>query len=475
MKNKLFGIVGAVAVLAGVFIAGSAAATNADEQGEPLLPIVYVHGGAGSGAQYETQAMRFSSNNYPNVVTAIDRTSSSSPTLNPMLDAFFDQVMAETGDSQIYVVAHSLGTTLMVNYLNSSPERSARVAKYISIDGATGATCPGNPAPVDCLGIFGQGLPGRMMGPNNVYFPNFSHTQTATSDLSFAEQYKFFTGEEPATTLVLPEPPGEVEIAGKLIDFPANTGVDGATVEIWEVHGNSGVRKDSSPMAVINIGPTGEWGPVKVNGQKYYEFAVTRPGSATVVHYYRQPFIRSNYLIRLLASPPGSPILTNTATGPDHSAAVIIRYKEWWSDQGAGSDILNVSTTSPTWGNQAPLNILSNSAVAPRLPIIPFSPNKIGLHVFDAGVDKVSTLAPIPFFLGQTFQTGIDIWIPATTPPDGTVRWENAPRGDTSRLQTVNTPNWASSDHRISIQFNDYVQDINSWGECMQARPSPCR
>jgi triacylglycerol esterase/lipase EstA (alpha/beta hydrolase family) len=60
---------------------------------------VYVHGGAGSGAQYETQAMRFASNSYPNVVRAIDRTSSTSATLNPMLDAFFDAVMAETGDA----------------------------------------------------------------------------------------------------------------------------------------------------------------------------------------------------------------------------------------------------------------------------------------------------------------------------------------------------------------------------------------
>jgi triacylglycerol esterase/lipase EstA (alpha/beta hydrolase family) len=99
---------------------------------EPSLPIVFVHGGAGSAAQYETQARRFASNGYPNLVTGIDRTSSVSATLNPMLDAFFDAVMAQTGDTQIYAVAHSLGTGLMNNYLNSSPARAARVAKYIS-------------------------------------------------------------------------------------------------------------------------------------------------------------------------------------------------------------------------------------------------------------------------------------------------------------------------------------------------------
>jgi len=463
----------AVMALAGILLAASwPMSARADE---PRLPIVYVHGGAGSGAQYETQAMRFSSNNYSNVVRAIDRTSSSSATLNPMLDAFFDGVMAETGDTQIYVVAHSLGTSLMVNYLNSSPARSARVAKYINVDGATGVNCPGNPAPVNCKGIWGQGSPLRAMGTNNAYFPNYGHTQTVTAADSFAEQYKYFTGEDPTTTLVLPVPPGEVQIAGKAINFPANTGLDGATLQIWEVHDNSGIRKDDSPMATFSIGPTGEWGPVSVNGKKYYEFTLIRTDVSFVGNYYFQPFIRSDYLVRLLGSPPGSTIIANTASGPDHSAAVLIRYKEWWSDQGAGSDILNVSTTSPTWGDQAPLNTLSNTAVAPRNPIVPFSPNKIGLHIHDALADKVSTLAPIPFFLAQTFQSGVDIWMPATTPPDGSIRWENAPRGDTSRPQTVNTPNWASDGHRISIQFNDYVQDINSWPQCKQTKPSPCK
>jgi hypothetical protein len=101
--------------------------------------------------------------------------------------------------------------------------------------------------------------------------------------------------------------------------------------------------------------------------------------------------------------------------------------------------------------------------------------NKIGVHVHDAAADKVSTLAPIPFFLALTFQTGVDLWMPATTPTDGYITWENAPRGDTTRLQTLHTPNWASDAHRISIQFNDYVQDVNSWVECKQADPSPCK
>ena len=467
MKLRLLvPIVAAVLVLAWVLVAGSSASTTADawHPQEPRLPIVYVHGGAGSAAQYETQAMRWASNYYPNVVTGIDRTSSYSPVLNPMLDEFFDNVMAETGDDQIYVIAHSLGTSLMVNYLNSSPERSARVAKYINIDGATGENCPGNPEPVDCMNIARN--PASIMGPINVHLTDHGHTQCVTSAQSFVAQYEFLTGKEPKTTLVVPEFPLLVKIAGKLINFPANTGVDGATMEVWEVDGDTGARKYSSPKAVINIGPTGEWGPIRVNGQKHYEFAVMRPDSENVAHYYRQPFLRDDYLIRLLSSEPDSPIITNTEVGPDHAAAVLIRYKEWWTDQETGNDTMWVTTDSPTWNNDPDnpspptLNILSNPAVGLRIA------HKIGIHAHDARVaDKVSTLNPIPYFVGQIFQTGVDIWMPATEPPDGTITFMSEPRGDTTRPQVVNVPNWASEDHRISIQFNDYEQDINTWWE----------
>lgn len=60
--------------------------------------------------------------------------------------------------------------------------------------------------------------------------------------------------------------------------------------------------------------------------------------------------------------------------------------------------------------------------------------------------------------------------MPATAPPEGTVSFVNAPRGDPSRRQAINVPNWASSTDRITVTFNDFVQDVNSWGECKRAR-----
>src|SRR5262245_10365467 len=88
----------------------TAPASSARAQGDPApaLPVVFVHGGAGSAAQYESQALRWASNDYPNLVTAIDRTSSSGETILLQLDGFFDEVRTATGAEQIYVIAHSL-------------------------------------------------------------------------------------------------------------------------------------------------------------------------------------------------------------------------------------------------------------------------------------------------------------------------------------------------------------------------------
>ncbi len=477
MNLRLFGFIAAFAlVLTGVLVAGSSAPMPADAchgghcHGEPSLPIVFVHGGAGSAAQYETNAQRFASNGYPNIVTGLDRFSSLIQPVYEQMDDFFDAVMAETGDSQIYVAAHSAGTSYMVGYLNSSPERSARVAKYINIDGAKGEFCPGNPEPVNCLNISRTGS----LGPLNVNFPTFQHTQCVTAEESFFEQYKFLTGEEPETTLVLPEPPGQVEIGGRVILFPANTAAEGTTLQMWEVDGETGHRIAAVPKKVMEIGADGNFGPIKVNGKKHYEFTLLRTDVDYITHYYFQPFIRDNLLIRLLVAPVDSELVAHTPTGPDQTSMIILRYFDYLTGEESENDVLWVTTKSPAWDddpvNPTPptLNILSEPNIAPRA-------NKLGIHMGDEDLDKVSTLALIPWFFTQPFQTAVDIWMPATEPPDGTITLTNLPGKDPTLPQTINIPNWVSEGHRILVMPNNYFQEINSWPECKQAKPSPCK
>ena len=454
----------------GIVVAGSARANDIDPS--TALPIVFVHGFAGSAAQYASVAKRFVSNGYPaDRIRAFEYDSSASIAAVPAaLDAMIDAVRAEFGVARVNLVGHSLGTTVSGIYL-SVPARAAKVARYVGVDGASSANCGVTDPNLDCMGIF-RGSAGNV-GGNNVYFNGTqSHVEAATSAQSFAAQFQFFTGQAPGTMLILPEPPGQVEVAGRAVNFPQNTGADGAILAIWEVDAATGTRTDAEPVATIRIGASGEWGPVSINGQQHYEFELLRPDSATVQHLYYQPFLRDDYWVRLLSSPPTSAIVGNTVTGPDHAAAVVIRNREWWTTDPAGhKDTLEISTTSASRGDQTAVNALQN-VTGNALGV---STTPVGIHVHDNPADGVSSLALIPFFASQAFQSGADVYMPATEPPDGTITFQSAPRGDASRVQVVNVPNWASSAHRITVNFNDYVQDINSWGECKRQKPSPCK
>jgi Lipase C-terminal domain/Lipase (class 2) len=450
----------------------ASAAHTGDARDAPL-PIVFVHGAAGSGAQYGSVAKRFVSNGYPaDRIRTYEYDSSSAAAIAAApagVDALVDQLRARYGVARVNLVGHSLGTSVSASYL-SQPARAAKIAHYVGVDGGSIPTCGVTDPNLDCMGIF-RGSTGNV-GGNNVYFNGEqSHVEAATSAESFAAQYSFFTGHAPATTLILPEPPGQVEIAGRLVNFPQNSGANGATLSIWEVHPATGARKESTPVSTLAIGPSGDWGPVKVNGQQHYEFEVRRLDTASVGHLYYQPFMRDDYWVRLLSTPPTSGTITNTLTGPDHAATVVLRYREWWTTHPSGrQDILEVSTTSRGAGNEPPVNALQNVLSNGNL-----GPSPIGIHIHDNPADHVSSLNLIPFFQTQAFQTGVDVFMPATDPPDGTITYRNAPRGDASRLQVLSMPNWASDGHRSSINFNDYVQDVNTWGACKSAKPSPCK
>jgi pimeloyl-ACP methyl ester carboxylesterase len=465
-------LLGACAVPQGASSAGGGGPHGGGAGRGRLLPVVFVHGGSGSAAQYETQALRWASNGYPNLVTAIDRISADAAVINPILDGFFDDVLAQTGDRKLFVVGHSQGVAVMNNYLNSSPERAARVAKYIGIDSASGPSpdvCPGGVDDagdwvVPCKGIWGRGDPARRFGPDdNVQLPDQGHVEVVGSDESFVEQYEFFTGRQPRTTLVLPEAPGRVRISGRAQNFPANTPLTGATLEIWEVDPVGGARL-GRPRPIA-IDEQGFWGPVRVNGERRYELAVTRQ-DGLVQHFYAEPFIRSDSLVRLNVAPPDSPLSQIVDRSDRHSVVTIQRQKEWWGDPAAGGDVLTADTRAP-----------GGDAVPPPLPIVnattaPTSGNTIALITFDDGSDGVgNTGAQIP--LGA-FLSGVDVFYPASAEASDSIVFRSRARGE-DRDQGVTVPNWPSSSHAIQVAFRDWTQEIDTWQECRRARPSPCR
>src|SRR5437762_7902170 len=220
----------------------------------PKHPILFVHGIEGSGAQFESQAMRFEGNGYAVPwIDEVDYNSTRAVGDKSEVDQQIDNAIAalkqRTGRSQVDVVAHSLGTSVMYDYLTNgamAAQRRANVAHYINVDGQDQ-----NPGVLTLAVWAGRGTPGRSMaGAQNVTIPNQTHVQTCTSAQSFVQYYKFLTGSTPANDIVREK--GAIQLAGKALDFPENMGAAGTTVRVWQVN-NNGRRLGAAPIASFPI------------------------------------------------------------------------------------------------------------------------------------------------------------------------------------------------------------------------------
>lgn len=397
------------------------------------LPIVFVHGFAGSAQQYESQAMRFVANGWdPERIVAYDHDGAGVdiPGYVEGLAEVVDDTLAATGAEQVYLVGHSRGTGVSAGYLGD-PARAANVAKYIAIDGAPCVDV------VPCLAPTQESNPGQ------------AHVEVATSAESFAAQYEFLVGEAPEVVDIVPqrEP---VVLEGRAVEFPANTGREGVTLDVWPVDPATGARQGDEPHATFTLDAEGAWGPVEVESGAHYEWVLSAPGSDVEHHLYLQPYVRSSRLVRLLSSEPDGTTRSNTNVGDDHTALIAIRMREWYADDDPDLD-----------GDQADVLELSVDGGQPVDVLAPFvGTTAIGLHLHDdAATPGETTLDPLPYFADQPFQSGVDVFLPSSPDADGVVTVTNVPRGDTARPQTLNVPNWPSSGHSVSVVFTDFPVD----------------
>jgi pimeloyl-ACP methyl ester carboxylesterase len=426
-------LAGAVLVLFGGLAADATASFKQN-------PILFVHGIEGSGAQFESQKMRFMSNGYPEAwIDEVDYNSTRAvgdkSEVDQQIDAAIAALEQRTRRPQVDVVAHSLGTSVMYDYLTNgamAAQRRANVAHYINVDGQN--QNPGVPT----LAVWaGRGTPGRSMdGAQNVTIANQTHVQTCTSVQSFIQYYKFLTGHRPAHDIVRQS--GPIQVAGKALNFPENGGSAGTTVQVWQVDG-SGQRTSATPVASLPITDGsrggGAWGPVTVQSATRYEFALVRPGLPTL-HIYYEPFPRSDFTVRLLQSVA---IEQYAGDRPGSMSAVNIRYKELWGDQGAESDQLLINGTN-----------VCNSVLCP------ISKQVNAFFAFDRNRDGQTDLTQPDPVLGELpFIQGGDVYIPAGSPPNGTTSFQLISRG-VGPVRTLNVPNWDSTTDGVTIQWNDF-------------------
>ncbi len=424
------------ATIAAMAIAG--AASQAVAKSKPV-PVIFVHGNSGSAQQFESNAMRFTSNGYPHgrlFAYEYDTSVGSNDAAIANLDGFIAEVKAQTGAAQVDVLAHSRGTTVMHSYLGSSAERAAAVRRYVNFDGRTAESPPGG---VPALAIWGEGDPDRVIGgAENVRFPNKAHTEVTTSRESFASVYEFLNGARPETKNVLPEKPSKVTVAGRASVFPDNEGAAGGLLELYEVEPATGHRRGDA-LYSLTLGPDGSFGPLEVDGRKHYEFALTRAGSDYTVHNYPEPFERDDHFYRVLDAPVLRPFID---TGPNHTNVTVTRMREFWGD-GEDPGFIDSLTVGG-------LEVI-NPQTAPRrrriLAVFNFDNNS------DGASDTSASLSP---FNSISFLTAVDNYMAASPDASGTIAVTETMRGNRRHSITTNVPNWPSGGDTNSVYFKDY-------------------
>jgi pimeloyl-ACP methyl ester carboxylesterase len=428
-----------VALSAGLALAGPASAGAQKPRKPKLNPVIFVHGFIGSGAQFESQQQRFTSNGYPQrLIAALDYDSTfglaTREQVYARLDGLIRRMQRRSGRPKVDLLGHSLGTSLVHEYL-ASPERAARVAHYVNLDGRTAMAPPGG---VPTLAVWGIGTPGReITGATNLTIPNQTHVQVATSAETFRAIYRFFRGRRPESTRIVRKRGRFVRVAGRAVLFPQNAGATNATLRVWKVKPLTG-RHVGEVAATKQLTGDGSWGPFRLERGAHYEFAITRPRSGTH-HLYYEPFRRDDHLVRLLTAEPNTGLDALTTKGDGHAVVIVTRNKEFWGDQGVQNDVLSINGT----------NVI-NAGTSPR------SKRTIGVFAFDSGADGHSNVsAPLPAFSSLPFISGVDLAIPAAPQPTGriSVRLRSRGRGP---VRAINFPNFPSTTDRVSVQFNDY-------------------
>lgn len=439
VSRRVAGICVLLATAFGFALSETASAAGGKQ--EAPLPIIFVHGNSGSAQQFESNAMRFVSNGFPqNRLFVLEYDTSIDPLQNEhahvALDALIARVKAKTGAPKVNVMAHSRGTIVMFQYLGSSPERAALVNRYVNIDGVYREYLPGD---VPTLALWAEGDETReITGAENLRYPDLSHTEIATSPQGFTAAYRFFLGKDPKTTDITPEPPTKVSVIGRALNFPVNTGLVGGKLEVFELNAKTGQRLKQKAVYTKTLDENGNFGPFKVNGFARYEFVVTRDGFPTI-HNYPEAFERDNFFFRVLSAPGLAPFLD---PGPNHSNVAVTRMREWRSDQtgtGANDQLLLNGT-----------NVLTT-------PIAPRARRTLAVFNIDRNADGVTNLSDsLSPFKFVPFLTGTDIFLPGSAAGSGTTKVVEKMRAPRAQTKVTHIANWSADAHSVSVYFKDY-------------------
>ncbi|MBK9328932.1 MAG: alpha/beta fold hydrolase [Sphingobacteriales bacterium] len=389
-------------------------------------PVVFLHGFLASGDTYEKQVKRFTSNGYSlaDLYVFDWNTLDFSADNVGNLNKFVDSVLAKTGKSQVDLVGHSAGTRVVQDY--TSRHRN-KIKHLVLLAGFPPDRQDSTPilniySSFDFIASGGKDV----NGGTNVKQTDKDHYEVATSKETFVAMYKFFNdGASPANLEYTEE--NDVILSGKSGSFGENKFLANTNVEIYKVDPATGFRINSVPDAVFKTDAKGFWGPYRADKNAYYEFVVYDDVTGSrKVHYYREPFKRSDKLVYLRTFPTGLSIAGLFLSSlPKDDRLGVTAFFGASQAAVAGRDALVLDG-----------NVLSINKFCSK------ENTTIALFAYDDNKNKNTDLFSLASFSSFPFLKGADIYFPTISPQSVVMTFNG---------RILKAANWKSGSEGVNV------------------------
>jgi pimeloyl-ACP methyl ester carboxylesterase len=275
-----------------------------------LRPVVFVHGFLASGDTWANAVHYFQQAGYcANRMYAFDWNSvgGNGKRNDSLLHQFIEQILTQTGASQIDLVGHSAGGGLGRNYLKDSLH-AKNIAHYVHIGSRKWTSSYTWFPNSKCMNIFSSGdrvagnTAGAVEGAINLALVEQDHYQVATSDTSIKEMLQFFSGKQ-IPSKSSPES-RKVVLSGRAVILGENLAMGDAEINIYAIQKKNGQRKKADQPIRLKTDQAGAWGPVTLSAGIPYEMELIPAGAnKRIISYFFPRFDFSNPLVYLRGFP----------------------------------------------------------------------------------------------------------------------------------------------------------------------------
>ncbi len=375
-------------------------------------PVIMVHGFLASGDTWASQAQRFQSNSYcDDKVYVFDWNTLNQTTGQAaavlQLDSLIDAVLAKTGQTKVDLVGHSAGGGVGYSYCSDSL-RAKKVAHYVHI-GSNSQTKPAGPngeIPTLCISSPDDKVAGNttITDATNITLNGKDHYEVATSKESFISMYKFFNEKDPVYSDIQPD--ATVKVSGKVLTLGDNTALINATVNVYELNTADASRASATPNQTFTTGSDGLFSSFTAKANTYYEFEVISPISGDrKVHYYREPFTKSDRIVYLRTIPQSGLAATLLGGLPKDD----------------GQTVLAIFTANQAVVNGRDQLFVNDNVELSSAAISPASATNIAFFMYDDNKNQQTDLTePSIFGFLNSFLSGADVYLP--TLPEGSIK-----------------------------------------------------